>query len=171
VNADLAPAAQERGSQVDAFVARWPAMRPFLGIGSVSVVAGGLVAALTRPTGFELGSWLAAYLVLVGGVAQIALGTGQAWLADEPPRATAVNAEVATWNLGVAATVVGTLAAAPVVTTLGGIATALALVLFLVGVRMPGPAPRWALIVYRWVVAIVLVSIPVGLALAWIRHG
>lgn len=161
----------ETGSRAEDLIARWPAARPFLVIGSVCTVVGGVVAAVTRPTDFELGSWLAAYLVLVGGVAQIALGAGQAWLADEPPRASEVNVEVATWNFGVVATVVGSLASAPVVTTLGGIASALALGLFLVGVRTPGSAPRWARILYRWVVAIVLLSIPVGLALAWIRHG
>ena len=52
--------------------ARW-----FVAAGSSCVVVGGLVAAATGPTGFEDGSWVAAYLVLVGGVAQIALGVGQ----------------------------------------------------------------------------------------------
>jgi hypothetical protein len=159
------------GNSGEDLIARWPAVRPFLVIGSVCTIAGGVVAAVTRPTGFELGSWLAAYLVLVGGVAQIALGVGQAWLADEPPRQTEVRAEVATWNLGVVATVVGSLVPAPIVTTLGGIASVLALGLFLAGVRKAGSASRWARILYRGVAAIVLTSIPVGLALAWIRHG
>lgn len=161
----------EASSRADDLIARWPAARPFVVIGSACIIAGGIVAAVTRPTGFDLGSWLAAYLVLVGGVAQIALGAGQAWLAAEPPRATTVKTELATWNLGVAATIVGSLTATPVVTTLGGIVSAVALVVFLVGVRTPGPAPRWARIVYCSVVTFVLCSIPVGLALAWIRHG
>src|SRR3546814_20131767 len=48
--------------------------------------------------GFEHGSWLAAYLVLVGGVAQIALGGGQAWLADRVPRARTTRTEAWSWN-------------------------------------------------------------------------
>lgn len=155
----------------DDMLVRWPAVRPFLVVGSACTIVGGVVAAVTRPTGFELGSWLAAYLVLVGGVAQIALGVGQAWLADERPRQTEVRAEVATWNLGVVATVVGTLVSMPIVTTLGGIASVVALALFLAGVRRAGSARQWARILYRGVAAMVLVSTPVGLALAWIRHG
>jgi hypothetical protein len=143
-----------------------------LAVGAACVVAGGLVAAITRPTGFDLGSWLAAFLVLVGGVAPIVLGTGQAWLAAEAPPPGRVRAEATTWYLGVAATVGGTLAGAPVVTTLGGLASAAALVLFLRGVARPGPGRRGAaLVLYRAVAAVVLVSTPVGLALAWLRHG
>jgi hypothetical protein len=116
----------------DDLITRWPAARRFLIIGSVSTIAGGVVAAVARPTGFELGPWLAAYLVLVGGVAQIALGVGQAWLAEER---TAVRAEVASWNSGVGATIVGTLVSTPIVTTFGGVASVVALSLFLGGVR------------------------------------
>ena len=60
----------ERAAMVDEMIARWPSVRPFLLIGSLCTIAGGLVAAVTRPTGFVLGSWTAAFLVLVGGVAQ-----------------------------------------------------------------------------------------------------
>jgi hypothetical protein len=159
------------GMSPDQMIARWPAARSFLVIGSVYIIAGGIVAAVTRPTGFELGSWLAAYLVLVGGVAQIAFGVGQAWLADGPPRPGEVRAELTAWNAGVGATVIGTLVPVPIVTTLGGVATVVAIVLFSSGVRLPGLAPRWARSLYLGVAAIVLMSTPVGLALAWIRHG
>jgi len=47
--------------------------------------------------------------VLVGGVAQIGLGVGQAWLTQDPPARREVRAEVVTWNLSIVATVVGTL--------------------------------------------------------------
>ena len=50
------------------------------------------------PHRFEFGSRLAAHLALVGGVAQIAFGVGQAWLADGSPRQTEVRAEVATFQ-------------------------------------------------------------------------
>jgi hypothetical protein len=155
----------------DRLVARWPALRPFAFAGSLSTIAGGVTAAITGPTGFELGPWLAAFLVLVGGVAQIALGIGQAWLSDEPPSPASLRAEVITWNVGMAATIAGSLLAAPAVTTLGGVVFAVALCVFLRSVPRSGASPRWARLLYRWLVAVVLLSTPVGLVLAWIRHG
>jgi hypothetical protein len=160
-----------RDRSLEILVARWPAVRPFLAVGAVSIVAGGLTAALTRPTGFALGSWLAAYLVLVAGVAQIALGVGQAWLARDEPGRAEVGVEVVAWNGAVVATIVGTLVGAPLVTTLGGVALVVALARFLVGVRSTGASSHAPLVLYRFVVTVVLVSTPVGLALAWIRHG
>jgi hypothetical protein len=152
-------------------VARWPVVRPFAAVGSVSTVLGGLTAAVSRPTGFELGPWLAAFLVLVGGFAQIALGIGQAWLADAPPSRASLRVEVISWNVGTAAIIAGTLVAAPAVTTLGAVVFALALWLFLRSVPMSGPSPRRAYVLYRGLVGVVLLSTPVGIALAWIRHG
>jgi hypothetical protein len=155
----------------DRVVARWPGVRPFVVVGFLSTIVGGVTAAVTRPTGFELGSWLAAFLVLVGGVAQIALGIGQAWLSDQPPSPASLRAEVITWNVGMAATIAGSLLAAPAVTTLGGVVFAVALCVFLRSVPRSGASPRWARLLYRWLVAVVLLSTPVGLVLAWIRHG
>lgn len=155
----------------DELIERWPCVRPFLVVGTLCIVAGGVVAAVTRPTGFVNGSWLAAYLVLVGGVAQIFLGLGQAWLAAEPPPVRAVIAELVAWNLAAAAVIAGTLLTVPVLTTLGGVCLVVALLAFIVGVRGAARAPRWAYVVYRALTAIVLVSTPIGLAMAWIRHG
>jgi hypothetical protein len=152
-------------------VDRWPAMRPFVLVGTASVIAGGLVAAVTRPFDLELGSWLAAFLVLVGGVAQIALGAGQAWLAGGLPSNRRLVGEVIAWNAGLAATITGSLLAVPVVTSAGGGATAVALVLLLDGTRRSGAGPRWMAFCYRTVLAVVLVSTPIGLVLAWARHG
>lgn len=151
-------------------VDRWGSIRPFVVIGSASTIGGGLVAAVTGPTEFELGAWLAAFLVLVGGAAQIALGAGQAWLADAPPSPRVVRAETWAWNIGVLGTTVGTLTSTPVVTTVGGGATVVALVLFIAGVRRSSSAPGWALLAYRSVAWVVLLSTPVGLTLAWVRH-
>jgi hypothetical protein len=166
-------------STSDRLVARAPAALPFVVAGAVFVIAGGITAAVARPTGFELGSWVAAYLVLVGGVAQIALGLGQAWLARDAPTRRSVRAEVITWNAAVALTLAGTLVATPLLTTLGGLALVAALVLFLGGVRHAGsssapsstPSSTLARRLYRGVGVVVLVSTPIGLALAWIRHG
>jgi hypothetical protein len=151
-------------------IVRWRAARPFLVIGSLCTIAGGLVAAVTRPTGFALGSWTAAFLVLVGGVAQIALGAGQGWLADHPPSARRVRAEVLWWNVGVAATVVGTLAATPIITTMAGCALVVALGLFIATTKARSSVSRSARVIYRAIATLVLVSVPIGLALAWARH-
>jgi hypothetical protein len=147
-------------------------MRSFVILGIASVVAGGLVAAVARPTKFADGSWLAAYLVLVGGVSQIALGTGQGVLARRAPSTRLVAAEVAAWNLGLLAVTLGTLAPAVILTALGGLATAVALAWFLSGVRQSGTVlPTGVLHLYRGLAAFVLVSTPVGLLLAWSRHA
>lgn len=156
---------------VGRLVARWPAARAFVLVGCGSIVAGGLIAAVSRPTGLEQGSWLAAYLVLVGGVAQIGLGGGQAWMAASPPGPSVLRSEVAAWNLALVATIVGSLASMPVLSTLGSASTIVALVLFLLGVRRGSTLRWWPLVVYRCVIVVVLLSTPIGLALAWARHG
>jgi hypothetical protein len=56
----------------------------FLASSGVLIVAGGAVAAVNSAAPFGHGSWLAAYLVLVGGVSQVVLGAGR--LALRAPR-------------------------------------------------------------------------------------
>lgn len=148
---------------------RWA--MPFVGIGALSIVAGGLVAAVTRPTHFDQGPWVAAFLVLVVGVAQIALGAGQAWLADRRPRTVTLRGEALAWNLGAAATLVGSVRDTPTVTTAGAVATVVALAWFLAPVWKSTSGPRWARSVYLAGVAVLLVSTPVGVLLAWTGSG
>lgn len=92
----------------------------FLLIGGVCVIAGGLTAAVTAPAPTEHASWAAAYLVLVAGAAQIGLGVGRAWLADRRPSPGRLVAELASWNLGNAAVIAGTLSSLTAVVDLGG---------------------------------------------------
>jgi hypothetical protein len=147
-------------------------MRAFVILGVVSIVVGGLVAALARPTDFAEGSWLAAYLVLVGGVAQIALGTGQAGIARRPPSPRRLAVELTAWNVGLFGVVLGTLGPFVIVTMAGGLATTVALAGFLGGVRRSGTAlPVLVARLYRGLAALVLVSTPIGMAIAWSRHG
>jgi hypothetical protein len=72
-------------------------------------------------------------------------------------------------------TVVGSAASAPALSAVGAVATASALVLFLrtVGGGRSGRDShgRGLLVVYRTVILIVLVSTPISLVLAWVRHG
>jgi hypothetical protein len=150
-------------------VERWPWARPFTLLGAACIVAGGVVAAVARPASFGYGSWTAAFLVLVLGVAQLALGGGQAWIAADVPDRRFVMGELIGWNLGGALVIIGTLTSLPALTSVGGVVEALALVLFLIGVRHASSAPRWARLVFRTVVAVMAVSIPIGLVLAWIH--
>ena len=139
-------------------------------LGMVCVVAGGIVAAVTGPTDFANGSWLAAFLVLVGGVAQWALGLGQVWLAPTEPSPTLLQAQVANWNGGVALVILGTLIDVPVVTSLGGVLTLVALALFLSGVRGAHERHHKILVAFRGLLVIELVSVPIGLTMSWLRN-
>ncbi len=163
--------AAEKIASADRLVERWPAMRWFLAAGALCIIGGGLVAAITRPTEFTAGPWVAAYTVLVGGVAQIALGAGQALLATRPPLPSIVGVEAASWNAGLVATLAGTLLESPTTTTIGGVTTCAALILFLVAVRRPDAVAQRPTYAYRAMATLVLLSVPVGLVLAWFRHG
>lgn len=126
------------------------------------------MAAVTEPLHLSHGSWSAAYLVLVGGVAQIALGQSQRALSGRETGASAVIIELAAWNLGSALVIAGTLARTPVVVDVGGVALVVALGVMARTVR-GGAGPGWALWTYRGALAVLLTSIPIGLVLAHLR--
>ena len=69
-------------------------------LGVCFVVVGGLVAAVTGPLELTRGSWLAAYLVLVCGVPQVALATAQPALSTRPVPARVWLVQVVGWNIG-----------------------------------------------------------------------
>lgn len=144
---------------------------PFLVLGFVCVVAGGLVAAVTAPIPSEKGAWAAAYLVLVGGVAQLGLGLGQDLLAARPVTCRVGVAELLTWNVGNAAVLGGTLLDLPAITDAGGVLLVVTLGLAEWQVRRTDRATPLVRNGFRTLVAIVLVSIPVGLVLAHVRAG
>lgn len=66
--------------------------------GGVSIVAGGLVAAVNSAAPFAQGSWLAAYLVLVVGVSPLALELGCLLLPVAAPGVAARRARVLLWS-------------------------------------------------------------------------
>src|SRR3954466_1238004 len=72
----------------------------FLAFASVLIVAGGAVAAVNSAAPFGHGSWLAAYLVLGGGVSQGVLAAGR--LALQAPALSRARpaAQLALWNVG-----------------------------------------------------------------------
>lgn len=143
---------------------------PFLTLGGASVITGGVVAAVARPLDFEEGSWLAAYLVLVGGVALIGLGVGQALLAPSAPTRATTIGQLGAWMQSTAMVVAGTLTSTPGVTAGGGAILAVVLISFIVSVR-GSTHTGFAVWLYRMILVVLTVSIPIGLVLAWQRHG
>jgi predicted acyltransferase len=137
---------------------------PFALIGSGCVVVGGLVAAATAHVPSEHALWAVAYVVLIMGVAQIALGCGQAWLPTRVPSPRALTAQLLGWNAGNAAVLAGTLSGLVPLTDVGGVLLVCTLVLLLRGTR--GAEPGWLLRAYRLLVTVLAVSIPIGLILA-----
>ncbi len=140
-----------------------------LTLGAVAIVAGGLVAAVTRPAGWEQGPWVAAFLVLVAGVAQIGIGAAQAHLAPVATSPRFAVAQCASWNAGGATIVAGTLLTSPAAVTGGSALLVAALAMSMYALREP--TSRTALLLaYRALLVVVLASIPIGVALSWARH-
>lgn len=143
---------------------------PFTTIGTACVVAGGLVSAAIAPSPTTHGSWAVAYLVLVGGVAQITLGLGQAMLAPGLPERRRVAAELVAWNLGNALVMTGTLTGILTLVDVGGVILVAGLALLATavkgGARNEERSRQWLLYGYRVLVIGLLVSIPTGLVLA-----
>lgn len=149
---------------------RWHAMGGFALVGLIAVIAGGLVAAVTGPTGFTDGSWVAAYLVLVAGVAQVGLGVGQALLAAVPPSRRRRGWQLVVYSVANTAVLLGTLTESVAVVVAGGVLLLLALALFLAAVRRPR-THSWHLAIYRILLAILGVSVPVGIVLSALRQS
>lgn len=137
-------------------------------LGVSSVIGGGLVAAVTAPLQLAHGSWLAAYLVLVSGVGQCAMGAARL-VASAIGDGARGWLQLAAWNLGNALVVAGTLVASSMVVDAGGLLCAVALVLALAHSRRR--RAHWAVWLYQVGLLLLLVSIPMGLVLSYLRHG
>jgi hypothetical protein len=139
--------------------------------GGVSVVAGGVAAAVTGPTHWSHGSWVAAFLVLVAGVAQLGIGAGQAYLSASPPTVAFVAAQCGMWNLGCAMVIAGTLMSSPVTVSVGSVPLVAAVVISVVALEGRSRTQRSVVLVaYRLLLLVVLASVPVGIALAFARR-
>jgi hypothetical protein len=138
----------------------------FLASAGVLIVAGGVVAAVNSAAPFAHGSWLAAYLVLVGGVSQVLLGAGRLALRAPRPTPTLLWAQLVLWNLGSLAVPAGVLADAPALVTAGSIALLWALTLFAAGATRMRGRVRARVVVYLAIVVGLAVSVVVGSALA-----
>lgn len=144
--------------------------------GACFVMLGGLVAAITAPLDLERGSWLAAYLVLVCGVAQYAMGWIQnrryAGAAGSP---TSVWLRFGGWNLGNVAVIVGTLATVPLIVEAGSFLLVLVLLTTLratwsSGTSFGDRAPALTIWTFRILLLILIVSVPVGILLSHLRN-
>jgi hypothetical protein len=139
---------------------------PFLSLGGVSIVGGGLLSAATAPAPSYTASWAVAYIVLVAGVAQLVLGIGQACLAPSQPSARVVATEAVAFNLAHVAVLSGTALAAAWIVDIGAALIVVALGLFVWSVRGTGNGNRWLLYAFRAMIVIVLVTTPIGLIIA-----
>ncbi|MGO1975333.1 MAG: hypothetical protein ACTH2Q_20430 [Propionibacteriaceae bacterium] len=147
-------------------------------IGGTCVVLGGLVAAVTGPLDLAHGSWTAAFLVLVAGVAQTVMGRARTWWPRaEWPRSRGWL-QLGCWNAGSALVIGGTLVSRPLLVDLGSILLVVALVLALVATRAdPTGRPTSAVVPafvasgYRVLLLVLALSIPVGILLSHLRHG
>ncbi len=111
--------------------------------------------------------WAVAYLVLVPGVIQVALGAGQAILAREEPGTPTLLSQLLIFNVGNGLVIGGTVTDHPVITYVGSLLIVVALAMFIVlarGVHLR--VLRWT---YQVLVAIVLVSVPIGLVIQHVK--
>lgn len=180
VGPDKAPAAGVDGLAMPSPRSGFTPATVLTAIGSCCVVLGGLVAAVTGPLDLVRGSWLAAYLVLVDGVAQCAMGQARRWRPDVVQPRRWGWTQIGAWNLGNAIVIGGTLMSAPLVVDLGSMLLVIALTIALHTTRRvtgaaarpaaerPSPLVHW---VYRTLLLILALSIPVGMVLSHLRHA
>ena len=141
---------------------------PFVALGWAAIVASGLIAAAVARHPAEYLVWMVAYLVLIAGAAQVALGKGLAKLPDQTPSAGMIWGSWILLNMGHAGIISGTLAGTfPLV--------AAATVLYLIAVVWLGAAVRpgthkaglnW----YRTLIVVLFVSALIGATLSWHAH-
>lgn len=144
--------------------ARLLAALPFACTALLAIVAGGLVAAINAHAPSRRLVWMVAYLVLVVGIAQLALGVGQTGLSLRAPSMRQVATQWLVFNLGNAGVIAGTLGGSARLTAAGTVAFVIALLMFLRGTR--GARSGWLLFVHRGVLALVAAGATVGVLLS-----
>jgi hypothetical protein len=129
------------------------------------IVAGGLVAAVNSASPFAHGSWLAAYLVLVGGAAQVALGLAPVALPVAPPSRRLVRAQLVLWNAGALIVPAGVLGDSLAVVAIGSAALLAALLCFVAGARPTGGGGPGGVFAYRALAVVLGMSVVIGCGL------
>jgi hypothetical protein len=135
----------------------------FVVCGGVLIVAGGVVAAVNSAAPFTHGSWLAAYLVLVGGVAQVLLASGRAAIGSGSGRQLG---RLMLWNFGSLAVPAGVLSDTTAWVTFGSVALLWALALCAPAGFHPAPGRRARAVAYLALVVSLAASVVVGSVLA-----
>lgn len=166
-------AAPRRRSEPAERTGRVLGARAFFAFAAFLVLISAHVAAWNLTAPFAHGWWLVAYLSLVGGVAQLMLGTGQFLVADRLQSTSAsapvAAAELALWNLGSMLVPVGVLSNTPGALVAGSVLLGAALALFARGLRQMTPRAHrqapWACRCYAATVAFLAASVLVGLHL------
>ncbi|MGH3261909.1 MAG: hypothetical protein ACRDNS_07945 [Trebonia sp.] len=143
----------------------------FVAVAGACIVAGGVVAAVNGEAAFARGSWLAAYLVLVGGVAQLLLGVGCLALPEPVGSARLRRAQLGLWNAGIGIVAGGVLADALAVVLVGSAVVVVALGCFALGGGPISPGRRTLVLAYRALIIMLMVGVVVGGALTASGHA
>jgi hypothetical protein len=151
------------------------ARRDLTALAAASLVAAIVVATVRAAEHFNHGTWLVAYLFLVGFLAQFLLGHGQAALlrgaGRPPPPARARRAQLVLWNIGVIAVPAGVFADARLAVVVGSVSLLAALASFRESVRAVlashASTPGWLRGGYVVLLSFMAASVLVGAALAW----
>ena len=147
------------------------AFRVSLASAAALAVAGGLVAGVNALAPFPHGWWLAAFLILVGGIAQALLRAGSAFLGTAPPPPALAGVGVACWNAGSVVVPIGVLVDKPAWVALGSIALLGALAIAVAETRGRGAPEPARLMAYRALILALAVSTVIGSALAHAPPG
>lgn len=143
----------------------WPALLIALG----AVVAGGLLSAITAHAATQAASWASAYLVLVVGVGTAGLAVGRALFTPAGSQVGWQRTELIVWLLGNALVLAGTLLSPAWLVDAGSVLLVFALGSLLAGVyKGEGPALLRGL--FLTLVAVLLLSIPIGLLISHFRR-
>ena len=115
------------------------AERGFAICASGFVVVAGAVTLVQATAPFTRGWWLVAYLILVGGLSQLLLGSGLVALARRSAAracgASATRAQLVLWNAGTVTVAIADLTEVPAGVLAGSVALYGALALFGIGLR------------------------------------
>lgn len=144
---------------------------PFLIAGIAYTIAGGMLAAATAFTTTEKTAWATAYIVLIGGVVQVALGAALATLAPEADAKWKWGI-FGLFNVGNIGVLVGQLTATVLLTDVATVVLALSLVGAFVattrGAAGASQAHRKLLLAFRILLVFLAVSMITGIVLAQI---
>lgn len=140
---------------------------PFISLGWAAILAAGFIAAAIARTPTELLVWMVAYLVLIAGAAQVAVGRALRSLPDAPPNLAAGWGQWVLLNLGHAGIIAGTLTRT--FSLVAGATVVYWIAALWLGASVRPTTRKPGLLWYRVLIAVLIVAALVGLALSWSR--